>query len=826
MGEPFSLSRTSSSTQSHSISALAPALSGAEAYPPILQLCPNASGMKEFSSTRNGRGNEAKVLSALSTSSLSVGQIQSSLSASDSQESTERKACEQASNLSSSTAVSILGAAVTYTSSPARPVVIGLGLIDDATPRSSQARGSASVSADKICNEIEEEDWTAYSVLRPEQPARPPVSSAPNSCHDDVSSHVHGDAPCTEDQCEDGDASGFRPTAMASASLSLAAQAVQSSAGWNMAAMESGESDLESEDTETDDDEPLSISEQDENGNDVNTTTIQEIARQRQQLENAVHYADESVDIDSLGSTLNIDESHSTLQLSVTESVSDDDDPPAAITDSGTADKVPKSPPPMPREYTEKLEAIKTLKSDILNMPIQEIGYRIPSPVSISAFCPRAVTAHATIGSLYPPGLHTNNERLLAGAALYWLWTGVFDAETPPFLAALWHAAACPSLCRAGHQREKRVEDTEMVDAIRHGHRECVARLVYRGLDVNCDLPPRPMYSPPAPPAPAAVNGAGAPLPVIPMGPPPAPIPIAGPLQPNLLLHVAIRCESYGAAEVLLQAGVRIDTAEIGLDFSPLHLAVKSGDERLVIIMLSMVNVEKRKSLLCATTTRGLTPLHMARNAGLAELLLSAGSELEAVGARGETPLYTAAQYGRADVVKLLLGYGANIEARHSEGWTPLHTAVGNGSRGEQCYQDCVQLLLEAGADPNAGDKDGDTALHAAAYKGIVPMAQLLLAGGADPNRRNAGGAARSDFRSGTPLHCAAKRGHIQMVLFLAEVSDINARNCEGQTALHVAAEAGLRTVFQLLISLEADSSIRDDNGMRARDLGCVGSQF
>ena len=58
------------------------------------------------------------------------------------------------------------------------------------------------------------------------------------------------------------------------------------------------------------------------------------------------------------------------------------------------------------------------------------------------------------------------------------------------------------------------------------------------------------------------------------------------------------------------------------------------------------------------------------------------------------TALHLAAQGGHAEVVQLLLGAGSAVDAQTSAGATVLHIAAQEG------YIEVVQLLLDAGADP------------------------------------------------------------------------------------------------------------------------------
>jgi len=167
--------------------------------------------------------------------------------------------------------------------------------------------------------------------------------------------------------------------------------------------------------------------------------------------------------------------------------------------------------------------------------------------------------------------------------------------------------------------------------------------------------------------------------------------------------------------------------------------------------------VERQWSIIEPITPEGMTPLHVAAEAGFVDVvayLVGKGANIHAVENEGHTPLLLAAAGGRAEVIEFLVENGADIQASTShERLTPLHLAA---LMGEPVV---VKYLVDHGAKINAGDKDYDTPLHLASANGHVDVVKLLVESWASINALN-----RSKE---TPLKAAAENGHQEVVEFL-----------------------------------------------------------
>ncbi len=150
------------------------------------------------------------------------------------------------------------------------------------------------------------------------------------------------------------------------------------------------------------------------------------------------------------------------------------------------------------------------------------------------------------------------------------------------------------------------------------------------------------------------------------------------------------------------------------------------------------------------------TLLHLAAHSGQVdhiELLLEKGAKINARDLSKKTPLYLAVAQGHISAVKCLLAHKADASIVGIEGDSLLHVAAFYG------YTPLVEILLSY-ALLNCTDEDGKHPIHKAVWGHDKPdVVALLLSAGANPNALNAFGY--------TPLHWAAKHGHIESAKLL-----------------------------------------------------------
>ncbi|MDV6249355.1 MULTISPECIES: ankyrin repeat domain-containing protein [unclassified Wolbachia] len=242
---------------------------------------------------------------------------------------------------------------------------------------------------------------------------------------------------------------------------------------------------------------------------------------------------------------------------------------------------------------------------------------------------------------------------------------------------------------------------------------------------------------------------------------------------------------------------------------TPLHIAAVWGHKEVVEALLDKganVNAEDEEgnTPLVLTTDEEIKTLlqstakllEVAKSGNIQEVnsLISEGAKVNVKDQDNKTPLHWAAEKGHKEVVEALLDKGANVDAEDENGDTPLDLATTQdirtllqntdellkaAGRGDI---DTVNDLINQGASVNATDQDGKTPLHCAAKNSHEEVVEALLGkDGIDVNL--------ADKNKDTPLHSVLKKGNIDInvlnALLRKEGIDVNLADKNKDTPLH-----------------------------------------
>eukprot|EP00096_Caligus_rogercresseyi_P007639 TRINITY_DN2559_c0_g1_i1.p1 TRINITY_DN2559_c0_g1~~TRINITY_DN2559_c0_g1_i1.p1 ORF type:complete len:238 (-),score=34.40 TRINITY_DN2559_c0_g1_i1:36-749(-) len=178
----------------------------------------------------------------------------------------------------------------------------------------------------------------------------------------------------------------------------------------------------------------------------------------------------------------------------------------------------------------------------------------------------------------------------------------------------------------------------------------------------------------------------------------------------------------------------------------------------------------------------------------------------------GRNILHWAASLGSYESVEWLLQNDLNVNAQDDSLWTPLIIASSAG------HEKILRLLLSFGAEVNTVTDQGRTAFFYAVSRNRVSIVRLLIESKANVNLQDKFGA--------SPLHRLAGVGHIEMMNLYTDILSKEVkpdlRDKEGNTALHVAIDAGSLSLIEGLLKLGCDPSILNKEEMKPIDLAPV----
>lgn len=186
--------------------------------------------------------------------------------------------------------------------------------------------------------------------------------------------------------------------------------------------------------------------------------------------------------------------------------------------------------------------------------------------------------------------------------------------------------------------------------------------------------------------------------------------------------------------------------------------------------------------------------------------------------AEHETALHVAVRKGGVPMAKFLMARGAAPDLTDRAGKTPLHVAleclleasrIGNGAETQGCME-MVRLLLENGACPRLGNPlwgRQRTTLHWAAQCGHVDALEVLVGCTFGLNRQRLLDA--QDDKGMTAVMCAAQEGKVGCLeALLRNGADASIRNAEGLTARDIAAAGGMAAALCIIDTFATFASV------------------
>lgn len=255
----------------------------------------------------------------------------------------------------------------------------------------------------------------------------------------------------------------------------------------------------------------------------------------------------------------------------------------------------------------------------------------------------------------------------------------------------------------------------------------------------------------------------------------------------GLPLSIAIGSNNLKMVELLLDYGANPNPEKS----SPLNEAANLNRPKIVEAIL------RRGANPNAKSKFDYTPLYLAASCGsyfikprpprweedcvaTVKVLLAGGALPNQPSFQGSTPLFYAAEEGRAKVVKELVSHGAEVNYLNNLKMSPLAAVLYSyvGHQNKLARKSAIRALLEAGADPDfkyEGSFDdyedervypntgGYTVLMFAARYGWSEVAELLLQYGARPELQRSDGA--------TAQQIALAHGHSKTARVIAKYS-------------------------------------------------------
>ncbi len=223
----------------------------------------------------------------------------------------------------------------------------------------------------------------------------------------------------------------------------------------------------------------------------------------------------------------------------------------------------------------------------------------------------------------------------------------------------------------------------------------------------------------------------------------------------------------------------------------------------------------------------GRTPLFFAGEPSVASALIQAGADPNAKNNNNETPLF----YVKGEVITVLVNAGADVHIKDNLGRTPIFPGFRAGGWLINRSLEDIKTFARHGLDINAQDNRGNTALVNEGVDLSETQIQALLEAGVNPNTKNKKGVSPLQwyqrYSSDRIMKLLKKHGAKEETVALPsnkksapsneKKNDPNEKDARGRTRLMlVVLKKGSEGEIQSLLRQGADVNARDNDGNTA----------
>lgn len=296
---------------------------------------------------------------------------------------------------------------------------------------------------------------------------------------------------------------------------------------------------------------------------------------------------------------------------------------------------------------------------------------------------------------------------------------------------------------------------------------------------------------------------------------------------------------------------VRDNNGWTALHFAANSIATRNDHDAAEITQL-LINAGANTNL---QTTNHDSALHLSverNHLEVTKILSNSGTDASLKNDQDLTPLMLAVQHGNYPITKILVQQPQNFDTKQNNGWTALHLTAHIDSEGSDSTQakianaiiaaganinsqittgettlsiaigndhpEVAEVLLNAGAKTDIIDSNGWTPLMLAVYLGKIDIVRQALKLPSNLNTRNSDGLTALHLTANSSSYGGDKLQAQIAKLLLNAGANVNSKAIEGSTALHFAAASGRIAVAKALLAAKASRRLRNLKGWNARD--------